>query len=650
MAVAVAVVLIWGETFISTKILISNGLRPADIFVFRFVLAYALIWIISPKRLWCRSLKDELTMLLLGISGGSLYFLTENTALKYSTASNVGILVCSAPMLTALVLSAFYKDERISMRQVAGSLVAFVGMALVVLNGELVLHLNPLGDALAVGAALTWAFYSLFMKSVSGKYSMRFITRKVFAYGLLSIIPYFILVHPLNLDPGILGRPAVWGNLVYLGVVASLTCFVLWNWCLKQLGTVRTTNLIYCQPFFTMLIAAVWLGERITWMAVLGTAVLIAGMMLMVGRKRRRRAAVVAMDSFKGSLTSAEANEAVRDALKECGFDDVRCFTMSDGGEGFCAAVSQYVEAEEVTAKVHGPLGSLVDARYLVADGVAYIESASVSGYGQISDGDRNPFMLSSRGLGELLLDASGRGVKKIVVGLGGTCTLDAGIGMLQALGARLVGGERLLDPITSADFSGMAPLCPVEVWYDTAAPMCGENGPVMLFGRQKGLEEGQMPAAEAWMGHVSQLYSKVQGVDTASLPGAGAAGGIGGAFAAVLGADMFPGGGKVIELSGMRQFIIESGDALEAVVTGEGHFDAQTLTGKLPAVVAITARDAAAHKPLVICAAGIADDLQQDLFDKVLSISEGAGQLQESMRKPAAMKNLKASVKLAMR
>ncbi|MCQ2188178.1 MAG: glycerate kinase [Bacteroidales bacterium] len=356
------------------------------------------------------------------------------------------------------------------------------------------------------------------------------------------------------------------------------------------------------------------------------------------------------MDSFKGSLTSAEANEAVLDALKECGFDDVRCFTMSDGGEGFCAAVSQYVEAEEVTAKVHGPLGSIVCARYLVADGVAYIESASVCGYGQISDGDRNPFMLSSRGLGELLLDASGRGVKKIVVGLGGTCTLDAGIGMLQALGARFAGGERLLDPITSADFSGMAPLCPVEVWYDTAAPMCGENGPVMLFGRQKGLEEGQMPAAEAWMGQVSQLYSKARGVDAANLPGAGAAGGIGGALAAVLGADMFPGGRKVVELSGMRQFIIESGDALEAVVTGEGHFDAQTLTGKLPAVVAMTARDAASNRPLIVCAAGIADDLQQDLFDKVLSISEGAGQLQESMRKPAAMKNLKASVKLAMR
>ena len=281
MAVAVAVVLIWGETFISTKILISNGLRPADIFVFRFVLAYALIWIISPKRLWCRSLKDELTMLLLGISGGSLYFLTENTALKYSTASNVGILVCSAPMLTALVLSAFYKDERISMRQVAGSLVAFVGMALVVLNGELVLHLNPLGDALAVGAALTWAFYSLFMKSVSGKYSMRFITRKVFAYGLIAIIPWLVFVSPLQTDASILFRPIVVGNILYLGLVASMLCYVAWNWVLPRLGIVFTTNIVYLQCIFTMLASYLVLHEHITPMAIMGTIILIAGMALM---------------------------------------------------------------------------------------------------------------------------------------------------------------------------------------------------------------------------------------------------------------------------------------------------------------------------------------------------------------------------------
>lgn len=286
MIIAILVVLIWGETFISTKVIINGGLMPADIFFYRFSLAYALIWLISPKRLWSDNLKDEVTMALLGLFGGSLYFLTENTALKLSTASTVCILVCSSPLLTALLLSAFYKDERMNLKQYGGSLIAFVGMALVVLNGNLVLHLNLWGELLAICAALTWATYSLFMKRVSTRYSIRFITRKVFFYGLLTILPYFLLVEPLNTDMSILKQPAVWGNIVYLGVVASLLCFVAWNGCLPRLGTVRTTNLIYCQPFFTMIIARVWLGERITWMAIIGTIILTIGMMLVVREKK----------------------------------------------------------------------------------------------------------------------------------------------------------------------------------------------------------------------------------------------------------------------------------------------------------------------------------------------------------------------------
>lgn len=282
MLVALIVVFIWGETFISTKVLITNGLMPADIFLYRFALAYICIWFFSPERLWSDSFRDEVRMVLLGLFGGSLYFLTENTALRFSTASNVSILVCSSPLLTAILVSAFYRDERMNVRQILGSLIAFIGMALVVLNGKLVLKLNLYGDLLAVAAALTWGVYSLLMKGVSDKYDVVFITRKVFGYGLLTILPYFFLVQPLNTDPAILSRTPVWGNLVYLGLVASMLCFIVWNWCLPRLGTVRTTNMIYSQPFFTMLIAYLILGERITWMAVIGTAVLIGGMMLAV--------------------------------------------------------------------------------------------------------------------------------------------------------------------------------------------------------------------------------------------------------------------------------------------------------------------------------------------------------------------------------
>ena len=282
---AILVVAVWAETFISSKVLLTGGMEPADIFFFRFTLAYLGLWIVCPKRLFARNIKDELTFFFLGITGGSLYFLLENTALEYSTASNVAILVGSAPLATALLVSLVHKEEKMSGRQLAGSAIAFIGMALVVFNGKFILKLNPLGDALALGAALTWGFYSLVIRRVSDRYEIRFITRKVFFYGLVTILPYFALVEPLHLDWEMLSRPAVWGNLVYLAVVASFCCFLTWNWALTRLGTIRTTNLIYGQCFFTMLIANIVLGEEITWMAVLGTVILIIGMINAVRQK-----------------------------------------------------------------------------------------------------------------------------------------------------------------------------------------------------------------------------------------------------------------------------------------------------------------------------------------------------------------------------
>lgn len=275
---ALLVVMIWGETFVSTKMLLNAGLMPADIFFYRFLLAYVLTWFVSYKRLFCRNITDELTTFALGVLGGSLYFLTENMALVYSTASNVAILLSSCPLLTALLLSIFYKSERLSKKQIFGSLLAFLGMVMVVLNGQLILHLNPRGDALAIGAAVCWAFYSLLIKRVMHKYSSWFISRKVFFYGLLTILPYYALVSPLNTDVNILSRPVVYGNLLYLGAVASMFCYIMWNWTLSKLGAVKATNYLYLQSLFTMLFASLILHERITWMAIAGAAILILGM------------------------------------------------------------------------------------------------------------------------------------------------------------------------------------------------------------------------------------------------------------------------------------------------------------------------------------------------------------------------------------
>ena len=286
--VALFVVLIWGTTFVSSKVLLNSGLLPADIFFVRFVIAYFCMLGISHKRLFANSIADELTLVGLGMMGGSIYFLVENMALLHSTASNVSILVSTTPLVTAMLLAIFYKSERLGIRQIIGSVLAFIGVVLVVLNGRFVLHLNPLGDALAMGASLTWGFYSLFMRRIMGKYSADFITRKVFFYGLMTILPYFALVHPLDITLLTSGNMTIWGNLLFLGFVASTGGYLLWNWVMRQLGAVKSTNYIYLQPLVSMMAGAMILGERITILAIAGAVILITGMILAVRKKRSK--------------------------------------------------------------------------------------------------------------------------------------------------------------------------------------------------------------------------------------------------------------------------------------------------------------------------------------------------------------------------
>ena len=286
--VAIFVVLIWGTTFVSSKVLLNSGLLPADIFFVRFIIAYSCLLCLSHKRLFANSIADELTLAGLGIMGGSLYFLTENMALLHSTSSNVSILVSTTPLVTAMLLAIFYKSERLSSRQICGSVQAFIGVVLVVLNGQLVLHLNPLGDALALGASFTWGFYSLFMRRIMGRYSADFITRKVFFYGLVTIMPYFALVHPLDIDLLTSGSMTIWGNLFFLGFVASTGGYLLWNWVMRKLGAVKSTNFIYLQSLVSMVAGHVILGERITIMAIAGAVILIIGMILAVRKKRSK--------------------------------------------------------------------------------------------------------------------------------------------------------------------------------------------------------------------------------------------------------------------------------------------------------------------------------------------------------------------------
>lgn len=277
--VAFITVAVWGSTFISTKLLIQNGITPAQIFTLRFLMAYVLMAAVSHKRLFAKSVKDELLMVALGATGGSVYFLTENCALEYSTATNVSLIVCSCPLFATMFFCMFFKSVHLKRSQAVGAALAFMGMAAVVLNGQFVLHLSPLGDSLAFAACLCWAVYSILMKPVTGRYGSGFITRKVFFYGLVTVLPYYVFF-PGMPPAETLMRPVVIGNLLFLGVIASMVCFLTWTWCIHKIGAMQATNYVYVNPVATIVFATWILDEHITPWFILGTVLIILGLYL----------------------------------------------------------------------------------------------------------------------------------------------------------------------------------------------------------------------------------------------------------------------------------------------------------------------------------------------------------------------------------
>ena len=274
---AFVIVAIWGSTFVFTKLLLQASLSPAHIFTLRFTIAYLLL-LLNPTKFHSDSWKDELLMMALGLTGGSLYFLAENAAMLYTTATNTSLIVCSCPLFAMLLMKLVYRqEESITRLQAIGSMVAFLGMAVVVLNGRFVLHLSPIGDMLALVACICWAFYSLLMKTAMKRYSTLFITRKVFFYGLLTMIPYYIW-HPEfpSLDV-LLSAPVFW-NLLFLSIVASMICYLAWNFVIKHLGIVVATNWVYFNPITTILFAWWLLSEEITVWFLMGSALILIGM------------------------------------------------------------------------------------------------------------------------------------------------------------------------------------------------------------------------------------------------------------------------------------------------------------------------------------------------------------------------------------
>lgn len=279
--IAIFVVMIWGGTFVNTKILIQDhGMSPYEVFVVRFVLAYFATWFISPKKLFANSWKDELILAIMGVLGGSMYFISENVAVNLTYVNNVSFIVSISPLITMLLAFMFSKDVKAKVWLILGSIIALVGVGAIIFNGQFELHLKPEGDLLALLAAVCWGVYCLILKPLSSKYDPVFITRKVFAYGVLTSLPMFIFYpwsFPLS---GFMSWPVII-NLAFLGLIASFACFGLWSLTIKKLGALTASNYNYLSPICTVLVSAIFLpNETMTSIAYIGSVLILVGVYL----------------------------------------------------------------------------------------------------------------------------------------------------------------------------------------------------------------------------------------------------------------------------------------------------------------------------------------------------------------------------------
>lgn len=287
---ALLTVTAWGVSFISTKVLQSPGIQltPTEVYIFRFILAYLLILAICHKRLWSNSLRDELLFAICGLCGGSIYFIAENTAIEYTLVSNVSLITSVSPLLTAMLVGVIYRDERPSKGIIFGSAIAFLGVGCVIFNSSFNVNIRPLGDMLALSAALGWAIYSIILRKLNALYSVWFISRKTFFYGILTAVP-FLFIQPGTFHVSVFAKPEVWGNLLFLGIVCSMVAYVIWAQAVKRLGAVKASNYMYFVPIVTLVASQLLLDEKITWVGYLGCALILLGVWLgdLMGRAKR---------------------------------------------------------------------------------------------------------------------------------------------------------------------------------------------------------------------------------------------------------------------------------------------------------------------------------------------------------------------------
>lgn len=276
---AMITILIWGTTFISTKILL-NDFKPVEILFLRFLIGLVMLYIVCPKKLKSKNKKEELIFALAGLCGVCLYYLLENIALTYTTATNVGIIISIAPFFTGIASHLILKSENLNRNFYIGFLTALIGIVLISFNGNLNFNLNPIGDILALLSAIVWALYSILTRMISGfGYSTLLTTRRIFTYGILFMLP-IVWIDGIDIQIEQFANMTILGNILFLGIGASALCFVSWNSAVRILGAVKTSTYIYLVPVITITTSVIFLNESITWMIVLGTVLTLSGLFL----------------------------------------------------------------------------------------------------------------------------------------------------------------------------------------------------------------------------------------------------------------------------------------------------------------------------------------------------------------------------------
>lgn len=361
---------------------------------------------------------------------------------------------------------------------------------------------------------------------------------------------------------------------------------------------------------------------------------------------------VVASDSFKGSLTSLDVAQNVEKAIREVyPLCDVLKVNVADGGEGTMEALQQTLGGVRVSLVVKDPLGREIEATYVILnDGItAVVEMSAASGLPLLKSDERNPLKTSTYGTGQLICDALDRGCRKILVGIGGSATNDAGMGMLQALGYRFLDaqGNQLqpvgenLQLVSSIDSTGRHPdLDKTEfvVACDVKAPLYGRNGAAYVFAPQKGADQKMVEMLDAGLRHFSEVSSAMAGYDCSQMQGTGAAGGLGYAFRQYLDARLERGIEMVLDAIGFDDII----SGADLVITGEGRVDSQTLTGKTPFGVAQHA-----HRqriPVVVIGGSVEIDVLQVReagFNDVIQVTPLDMPLSVAMRPEVAAENV---------